>query len=240
MSPPRIPGVNPFPTIRQLPRVWKVEPLQSAALDVPAPGPICPQPGFASALIFALGKHEVGKDRVRHTPRGKFCPRSLEKWIGDQRNPKKPRPAATLGNPIPRWVRHSPLLLARASEPGSRASRRCRMPSGSATGRAGSGQPAAEDTEQAELSACSPASAATLPESRATLLGRGGGGGGRLGPARQAGPCGCKFPRERAPSRSGSDRRSRGPAVQGGTLQKLGWGPGAQGMDSSERLSKLS
>lgn len=79
--------------------------------------------------LFALGKHEVGKGRVRHTPRGKFRSGSLEKWIGDQRTLKKPRPAAAPGTPIPRRAPHSPLSLARAAEPGSRASRCCRMPS---------------------------------------------------------------------------------------------------------------
>lgn len=188
----------------------------------------------------------MGKGRVRHTPRGKFRPRSLEKWIRNQRIPPKVPAIRGSGNPPSRAAHRTHRCRSPApSSPGAERPAAVACPRGSATGRAGSGQPAAEDAEQAEPSACSPASAATRRESRATLLGRGGGEveGGPVPPARQPasppGSCICKFPRERALRRPGSDRRGKGPAVHGGALQKLGWGPGAHEAASFERLPKV-
>lgn len=75
---------------------------------------------FASALPFALGKREVGKGRVRHTPRGKFRPGSLEKWIEDQRTPKSPGQ---------RRLREPPSRAAHRTHRCARPRRRAREPS---------------------------------------------------------------------------------------------------------------
>lgn len=233
------------PITIQLPRVWKEAPLQSAARWSRAsvlPGPSVRNRGrcsraFASALPFALGKHEVGKGMVRHTPRGKFRSGSLEKWIGDQRTLKKPR----LREPPSRAAHRTHHCRSPAPpSPGADRPAAVACPRGSATGRAGFSQPATEDAEQAEPSACSPASASTLRESRATLRGGGEVEGRPIPPASTPCPSVCKFPWERAPRRPGSDRRRRGPAVQGGALQKLGWGLGPHGVASSQKLPKVS
>lgn len=160
----------------------------------------------------------MGKGRVRHTPRGKFRPRSLEKWIRNQRIPPKVPAISGSGNPPSRAAHRTHRCRSPAPpSPGAERPAAVACPRGSATGRAGSGQPAAEDAEQAEPSACSPASAATRRESRATLLGRGGGEveGGPVPPARQPArlvhlqvPTGARPP----PARLGSARqRASGP-----------------------------
>lgn len=224
MSPPRALGENPFPITKQLPRVWKEAPLQSLARWRGAsvlPGPSVRSQGrchraLASALLWALGKHEVGKDRVRHTPRRKFLSGSLEKWIGNQRTLQKPRPAEAPGTPIPRRAPHSPLSLVRAAEPGSRASRRWRMPSGERDGASGLGPASSGGRGAGRAERLLSSVRGEAPG--LTLLGRGGGEveGGPVPPARLPAsppvPCVCQFPRERAPRRPGSDpQRAHGP-----------------------------
>lgn len=167
----------------------------------PQPKPM--PPGFCISIDFCSW---WARARYATHRGGKFRPGSLESSRDQRTPPKKSLPRT----PIPLRAPHSPLSLARAAEPGSRVFGGCRMPSGNlgATGRPGSGQSAAEDAGQAEMSACSPASAATLLESRATLPVQGvdeGGGAARSRPAR----CLCKFPRESAPSRPASDLRRR-------------------------------
>lgn len=215
---------NPFPITKQLPRVWKEAPLQSVARWSWAsvlPGPSVRSQGrchraLASALLWALGKHEVGKDRVRHTPRRKFLSGSLEKWIGNQRTLQKPRPAEAPGTPIPRRAPHSPLSLVRAAEPGSRASRRWRMPSGERDGASGLGPASSGGRGAGRAERLLSSVRGEAPG--LTLLGRGGGEveGGPVPPARLPAsppvPCVCQFPRERAPRRPGSDpQRAHGP-----------------------------
>lgn len=210
MSPPRTPGENSFPITRHTPRsLERSAPAKHSVVELRVPAP-CPPArsqsrcsrAFASALIFALGGQGQG---TPHIGEESSVPGV---WRGQEirEPPKKSLPRT----PIPLRAPHSPLSLARAAEPGSRVFGGCRMPSGNlgATGRPGSGQSAAEDAGQAKMSACSPASAATLLESRATLPVQGvdeGGGAARSRPAR----CLCKFPRESAPSRPASDLRCR-------------------------------
>lgn len=154
----------------------------------------------------------MGKRRVRHTPRGKFRPRSLEKWIRNQRiPPKSPGPQRLREPPIPRCAPHSPLSLARAAEPGSRASRRCRMPSGERDGAsrlrpASSGRRGAGRAKR--LLSSVRGDAPGVPGNFART--RGWRGGGRPGPARQPArpvplqvPTGARPP----PARLGSARQ---------------------------------
>lgn len=230
MSPPRAPGENPSPITRQVPRVWRAR-LQSArgwSWASVLPGPSVRSRGrgsraFASALPFALGKHEVGKRRVRHTPRGKFRPGSLEKWIGDQKTPKSPGQRRLREHPSRAAHRTHRCRSPAPPSPGAERPAAVACPRGSATGRTGSNQPATEDAEQAEPSAYSPASAATRRESRATLRGRGGGEveGCPVPPACTPCPASASSHGSAPPAGQARIGVRRGPAVQGGALQKL-------------------
>lgn len=120
-----------------------------------------------------------------------------------------------LREPSPSSAPHSPLTLARAAEPGNRDRCCCRMPSGpSATGDRGRALAAAEDAAGGRAGGGAPPLQwpLRLPGNPKFGRARGGaqGAGGprpallRLSPLRSA----RLFPRESAPHRRGTDRRS--------------------------------
>lgn len=153
-----------------------------------APGPISPQPGrchraLASASLLALGKHEVGKGRVRHTPRRKFRSGSLEKWIGNQRTAPKAPAGRGSGNPHP-----APrTALTAVTRPRRRAREPSVPPLAHALGGARRGERARASQQRRTRSRQSRAPALQRPRRRAGThyaRARGWRGRGRPGPAR--------------------------------------------------------
>lgn len=162
---------------------------------------------------------------MRLTPPGESYPRCLE-WVWDPGwmtgHPEKLGPAAALAprppharpgrprlrEPSLRPASHSPLTLARATEPGSGNPRGCRMPSGSARRgdqcRATAGRDKQQRTRRRPECSSFPAAAETRPEPKESLAERGVAPRGRRGrvPAQGVRP----FPRESAPHRRGTDR----------------------------------
>lgn len=180
----------------------------------PRPRPM--QPGFgafASALIFALGKHEVGKGRVRHTRRGKFRPREFgEDWRPE--NPEK----APAGSPLPA-PRTALTALARSPAPPSLGAE-CPAAAACPRGRARPGDRVPARQRRRTRGRQSRAPALQRPQRRAWSPGQlcqARGWGWRGGPVPPAGPVRLLVPTGELPppARLGSDPGGRQPCCPG-------------------------